>query len=206
MRRKKALRQTRKRREEAETCPICLKRIYDNSERLQLQCGHPFHKECVEDMKEAHIEQCPMCRAHVPELESSLFKEIKDEIKKQGETYMLHGRYWANPSSGWSESVNLPNYLLEPPTINNIAEKIAVRITENMFYTRGSIERYRRSLYLRSGPVEPEKRKRIGRDQRERILVQLDRIGELEERLASLGLSHIPENYVRRIQQIQEGM
>ena len=87
-------------------------------------------------------------------------------------------------------------------TFNNLYE--AIRVVENMFYTRESIDRYRRTLRLESGPVEPEKRKKIGRDQRERILVQLNKIGELEERLDSLGMIYIPENYVRRIQQIQE--
>ena len=42
-------------------CSICLSRITNDTKRT-LRCGHEFHTDCINRVKEAGLNQCPLCR------------------------------------------------------------------------------------------------------------------------------------------------
>ena len=42
-------------------CSICLSRITNDTRRV-LHCGHEFHTQCIDRLKETGSNQCPLCR------------------------------------------------------------------------------------------------------------------------------------------------
>ena len=127
-RKKTATIKTQKLREEAESCPICLERIYDNSERIQLQCKHSLHADCMESLKSASINKCPQCRATVPELNNDT--KIREYIEKLLENNgYLNGIY------------SVPNFIIPNETqfIEIIFNKY---ISINNQYDEIQIQRY----------------------------------------------------------------
>ena len=45
-------------------CTICLEEYEENNELYQLQCGHYYHKECIDDWLLKH-QTCPLCRLNL---------------------------------------------------------------------------------------------------------------------------------------------
>lgn len=46
-------------------CMICLDQFNENEEIILLECGHPFHKSCLDPWLKLHSE-CPNCRHKLP--------------------------------------------------------------------------------------------------------------------------------------------
>ena len=42
-------------------CSICLSRITNDTRRV-LHCGHEFHTQCIDRLKETGSNRCPLCR------------------------------------------------------------------------------------------------------------------------------------------------
>ncbi|ESN97593.1 hypothetical protein HELRODRAFT_127848, partial [Helobdella robusta] len=47
-----------------ESCPICLEAFKDGSFVFQLQCGHVFHQQCVEEWLK-NVKSCQICRSQL---------------------------------------------------------------------------------------------------------------------------------------------
>ena len=45
-------------------CTICLEEYKENDDLYQLQCGHYYHKECIDDWLLKH-HTCPLCRLNL---------------------------------------------------------------------------------------------------------------------------------------------
>ena len=45
-------------------CTICLEEYEENNDLYQLQCGHYYHKECIDDWLLKH-QTCPLCRLNL---------------------------------------------------------------------------------------------------------------------------------------------
>lgn len=48
-----------------EECMICLDQFGENEDVILLECGHPFHKSCLDPWLKLHSE-CPNCRHKLP--------------------------------------------------------------------------------------------------------------------------------------------
>ena len=46
-------------------CSICLNPVRYTRASKQLECGHLYHRECIDKWMEVG-DTCPMCRSHVP--------------------------------------------------------------------------------------------------------------------------------------------
>ena len=46
-------------------CTICLNKIEDDEEIIQLECGHFFHINCIEKWLKKCSNKCPNCRVEV---------------------------------------------------------------------------------------------------------------------------------------------
>lgn len=51
-------------------CPICLENI--ETELFVTKCGHKFHNNCAEQLKESGHNKCPMCREVIFEEETRI--------------------------------------------------------------------------------------------------------------------------------------
>ena len=47
------------------SCSICLEQLNEGEEVVLLECGHPFHKNCLDPWLQLHSE-CPSCRHKLP--------------------------------------------------------------------------------------------------------------------------------------------
>ena len=51
--------------EDINSCMICLEQLKPGEKVIVLECGHPFHKECINPWLKIHSE-CPNCRFKLP--------------------------------------------------------------------------------------------------------------------------------------------
>lgn len=51
--------------EDINSCMICLEQLEPGEKIIVLECGHPFHKECITPWLKIHSE-CPNCRFKLP--------------------------------------------------------------------------------------------------------------------------------------------
>lgn len=51
--------------EDINSCMICLEQLTPGEKIIVLECGHPFHKECINPWLKIHSE-CPNCRYKLP--------------------------------------------------------------------------------------------------------------------------------------------
>lgn len=58
-----------------EECCICLEEMTEK-ETIKLDCGHSFHLDCIQQLKEKGVQQlCPLCRANLPDSPEKMFSE-----------------------------------------------------------------------------------------------------------------------------------
>ena len=60
--------------ENFEECCICLDSMSEGT--LTLDCGHTFHKDCIDELRKKGVQQvCPLCRAELPDTPEKMFAD-----------------------------------------------------------------------------------------------------------------------------------
>lgn len=200
-RKKRATRKTQTKREAAETCPVCLERIYNNPERLELQCNHALHNNCAEQLKTTGHTRCPECRRHAPELvDYAKYKNYIEYIIEETAIYNIVNTefaFFAIPNKEEFIEFLLVYYLTKNQDYDeNEIEHHIVQYIHNIHTLIAfanskilqSLETIQRTIYTQSGKG-PLKKGNLGVDTISGILIVYKTVIEIMRPLSEVNIT-----------------